>query len=172
MSSTDPHQGGDLFDMAKDGTTMPNDAGKQNLIPSVPRPDQISDSSNDPGAPDLQRAADNPTDISRVVFPPPLFHAPSLTDHSFFRPQSNRDIASTGEVLTGTGDALPAQVESKRLHMSANNPLAKGHDRYDKHTVQKESDLERYAGEGAGMEEVPGEEGLEGKREERERKEV
>lgn len=56
--------------------------------------------------------------------------------------------------------------------MSANNPLAKGHDRYDKHTVQKESDLERYAGEGPGMEEVPGEEGLEGKRDERERKEV
>ncbi|KAL9116268.1 MAG: hypothetical protein Q9187_007210, partial [Circinaria calcarea] len=66
MSSTDPHQGGDLFDMAKDGTTMPNDAGKQNLIPSVPRPDQISDSPNDFGAPDLQRAAENPTDISRA----------------------------------------------------------------------------------------------------------
>ena len=30
---SDPHEGGDLFDMAKDGTTMPNDAGKQNLIP-------------------------------------------------------------------------------------------------------------------------------------------
>ena len=74
MSSTDPHQGGDLFDMAKDGTTMPNDAGKHNLIPSVPRPDQISDTPNDLGASDLQRAADNPTDISRVntypIFPP------------------------------------------------------------------------------------------------------
>ncbi len=65
----DPHEGGDLFDMAKDGTTMPNDAGKQNLIPSVPRPDQITDPVNDPnnlGAADLASAADNPTDISRV----------------------------------------------------------------------------------------------------------
>ena len=38
MAPTDPHQGGDLFDMAKDGTSIPNDAGKMNLIPSKPRP--------------------------------------------------------------------------------------------------------------------------------------
>jgi hypothetical protein len=65
---SDPHEGGDLFDMAKDGTTMPNDAGKHNLIPSVPRPDQIADDSTDPGA------ADNPTDIPRVrlIFPSSL----------------------------------------------------------------------------------------------------
>jgi hypothetical protein len=28
MAPTDPKQGGDLFDMAKDGTSIPNDAGK------------------------------------------------------------------------------------------------------------------------------------------------
>ena len=72
MAPTDPKQGGDLFDMAKDGTSIPNDAGKQNLIPSVPRPDQITDPASDPndlGAPDTASAADNATDISRVVFP-------------------------------------------------------------------------------------------------------
>lgn len=55
--------------MAKDGTTMPNDAGKMNLIPSVPRPDQITDpatDANDMGAVGLQGAADNATDIPRV----------------------------------------------------------------------------------------------------------
>ena len=68
MANQDPHQGGDLFDMAKDGTTMPNDAGAHRLIPSVPRPDQITDPSDpdDPGAADLAGAADNATDISRV----------------------------------------------------------------------------------------------------------
>jgi hypothetical protein len=65
MAPTDPHQGGDLFDMAKDGTSIPNDAGKQNLIPSVPRPDQITDD-NDIGGSNLAGAADNPTDIARV----------------------------------------------------------------------------------------------------------
>lgn len=40
------------------------------------------------------------------------------------------------------------------------DPLAKGHDRYDKHARQKESDLERYQGEGAGADPAPGDEGL------------
>jgi hypothetical protein len=38
MAPTDPHQGGDIFDMAKDGTSIPNDAGKTNTIPSKSRP--------------------------------------------------------------------------------------------------------------------------------------
>lgn len=38
--------------------------------------------------------------------------------------------------------------------------MSKGHDRYDKHTKQKESDLERYAGEGAAVDKAPGEEEL------------
>ena len=65
MASSDPKQGGDLFDMAKEGTTIPGDAGKMNLIPSVPRPDQIA-SDSDTGAIDPAGAADNATDISRV----------------------------------------------------------------------------------------------------------
>ena len=77
MASSDPKQGGDLFDMAKDGTTMPNDAGKMNLIPSVPRPDQMTDDNNfgnNLGADNLAGAADNPTDISRVRTCPPHYY--------------------------------------------------------------------------------------------------
>ena len=71
MAATDEHQGGNLFDMAKDGTTIPNDAGKHNLIPSVPRPDQMTDDNNfgnNLGAQDLAGAADNATDIPRVCY--------------------------------------------------------------------------------------------------------
>jgi len=132
---TDPHQGGDLSDMAASGTSVPNDAGVQNLIPSVPRPDQLDENSTS-SADNLAGAADNGADL----------------------PRSNKDIGATGEVVTATGDQLPAQVESKNLHFGANGPLAKGHDRMDKHVRQKESDLERYAGEGAEVEKAPGEE--------------
>ena len=65
MASSDPKQGGDLFDMAKDGTSIPGDAGKMNLIPSVPRPDQIA-TDDETGAINYGGAADNATDISRV----------------------------------------------------------------------------------------------------------
>ena len=64
---------------------------------------------------------------------------------------------------------MPAESETKRNHFSG-DALSKGHQRYDKHTVQKESDFERFAGEGAGMDDVPGQEGA--GREERERKET
>jgi len=47
-------QGGDLASMAKDGTSIPGDAGVYNVLPSVPRPDQPQDSS-----------LDNATDIPR-----------------------------------------------------------------------------------------------------------
>ena len=70
MASQDPNpQGGSITDMAVEGTKIPSDAGTQNTIPSVPRPDQIADPSNDPnnlGATDLAGAADNAQDISRV----------------------------------------------------------------------------------------------------------
>ncbi|KUJ14364.1 uncharacterized protein LY89DRAFT_686844 [Mollisia scopiformis] len=133
----DPHQGGDLFDMAKDGTTIPNDAGKMRTIPSVPRPGEGEGDVN-ANRSSLASAASNPTDISRGV----------------------RDMGATGEVETGTGDQLPGAVESKRLHYGANEPLSKGHDRYDKHSRQKESDLERYAEPGPGVDLQPSEDGI------------
>ncbi|KAK8196633.1 hypothetical protein M8818_006798 [Zalaria obscura] len=140
MAPTDPKQGGSLSDMAVDGTSMPNDAGVQNTIPSVPRPDQTAENpgfdAGSLGSANTAGAADNATDM----------------------PRSTKDIGATGEVITGQGDQIPAQGESKRLHFGANDPLAKGHDRYDKHARQKESDLERYAGEGAEVTAAPGEE--------------
>lgn len=76
----------------------------------------------------------------------------------------------TGEAITGTGDTMPAESETKRLHFSG-GPLDKGSQRYDKHTKDSESHLEKFAGEGAGMQE--GDEDIDiGTREERERKEV
>jgi hypothetical protein len=62
------NDGGDLFDMAKDGTTVPEDAAKPRIIPSKPRPDQIA-SKPDPntlGATNLADAADSAQDIPRV----------------------------------------------------------------------------------------------------------
>ena len=70
MASQDAHpEGGSITDMAVEGTTVPEDAAKQRTIPSVPRPGQITDPSDDPnnyGAPSLAGAADNAQDISRV----------------------------------------------------------------------------------------------------------
>ena len=62
-------QGGDLSDMAATGTSIPDDAAKPRIIPSVARPDQVTDTASDPndlGASDLASAADNASDIPRV----------------------------------------------------------------------------------------------------------
>lgn len=72
MASDPNPKGGDLSDMAVDGTTVPEDSAKPRVIRSVPRPDQITDpatDSNNLGAVDLASAADNPQDISRVRNP-------------------------------------------------------------------------------------------------------
>lgn len=139
-SSNDPNpSGGDLSDMAVEGTTVPSDASKLNTIPSVPRPEQMAENpayhKGFINAADEAGAADNATDM----------------------PRQFKDIGATSEVITGTGDQMPAQIESKNLHFGANDPLAKGHDRYYKHAKQKESDLERYQGEGAAADVPPGE---------------
>ncbi len=125
--------------MAVDGTKIPNDAGKQNVISSVPRPDQKSGHSEfdsaGTGFAEPQSAADNATDL----------------------PRRNQDTGVTGEVVTGTGDQLPAEVETKRLHVGASNPAAKGHDRVEKHATSQ-SGVDRLAGEGVEVDAVPGEE--------------
>ena len=67
-----PNSGGDLFDMAEKGTTVPDDAAKPRTIPSKPRPDQIA-SAEDPnqmGSSDLAGAATNAGDIPRVGHTP------------------------------------------------------------------------------------------------------
>jgi hypothetical protein len=70
MAQSGPNSGGDLFDMAKDGTSVPSNAAQPNYIPSKPRPDQIA-SETDPnnlGGRTLAEAATNEGDIPRVLF--------------------------------------------------------------------------------------------------------
>jgi hypothetical protein len=97
MVHQDPHQGGSLFEMAASGTTIPNDAGKMNTLPSVARPDQRAEHFGFDNAgiaePSTAKAVDNATDL----------------------PRSTRDMGETGEVITGTGNSMPAGVESKHV---------------------------------------------------------
>ncbi|KAI1781487.1 hypothetical protein F4818DRAFT_399143 [Hypoxylon cercidicola] len=58
-------EGGDLSQMAKDGTSIPGDAGKQNTIPSVPNPDQKRNTGGGIGAASLNSAADNPVGAAK-----------------------------------------------------------------------------------------------------------
>jgi len=133
MSSQDAHTGGDLSEMAATGTKIPNDAGKMNIIPSVPRPDQDNSNPGGIGSTSQAFAVDNPIDI----------------------PRQNKDMGLTDEIITGTGDQMPSTVEAKRLHYPANEPRAKGHERDHKHVAQT-SDFERFQGEGGKMEDSPG----------------
>ena len=67
-SQSGPDSGGDLFDMAEKGTTVPEDSAKPRIIPSKPRPDEVA-SDSDPnymGATTLSEAATNAGDIPRV----------------------------------------------------------------------------------------------------------
>ncbi|ETN40447.1 uncharacterized protein HMPREF1541_04724 [Cyphellophora europaea CBS 101466] len=130
-SQQGPNSGGDLFDMAKDGTKVPESAAQPNLIPSKPRPDQIASASdpNQIGGANLAEAADNQGDI----------------------PRSTRDVDHQ-EILTGTGDALPAQTMGKRLHNVpggvTQDPQAKGSTRFEAHKAG-DSDITRGATEGS-----------------------
>ena len=63
-------------------------------------------------------------------------------------------------MILGTRDQLPTQVENKRLLYGANDPLRKGHDRYGKHSRQKERDLEGHANEGSSVHLQPSEDGI------------
>ncbi len=131
----DPHQGGRLEDWAESGTSIPNDAGLQRTIPSVPQPDEADADATTSES--LATAAANPTDIPRTA----------------------RDTGMTGAVVTGTGDPLPAAaVEGKNMAGGGNEPLAKGSSRYAKHARQPQSDVDKYASEGVGVEAAPGEE--------------
>ena len=96
-NQTDSHQGGSLSDMAPTGTTIPNDAGIQNKIPSVPRPDQ---------------RAENPQFTNEGLGEPSGAFA---ADNAASMPRSPGDVAGpTGEVITGQGNTLPAGAETKR----------------------------------------------------------
>lgn len=59
--------------------------------------------------------------------------------------KSTKDKAPTSQIITATGDALPAEAASKNLQELGNPDLSKGHARYDKHVRQKGSDQEKGA---------------------------
>lgn len=117
--------------MAPTGTDVPNDAGKMRTIPSVPRPDQRAENSlyDNQGIaePSTAAAADNATDL----------------------PRSTRDVGQTGEVMTGTGNTIPASIESKRAYMGTNIPGGSGDTRDQKHHSHNRSAFDRYAKEDA-----------------------
>lgn len=129
MVRQDSHQGGSLSDMAPGGTTMPNDAGKMNIIPSVPRPDQ--------------RAEHFGFDNDGLAEPSRAFAADNATD----LPRSTRDVGQTGEVVSGTGNTIPASIESKRAYMGSNIPGGAGDTRDIKHHNYNRSAFDRHAKE-------------------------
>lgn len=65
--------------------------------------------------------------------------------------------------MTGTGDALPSQVDSKRLHQVpggvTHDPNAKGSTRYTEHIAQQ-SEFVTGASDGPQAEAAPGQEKL------------
>lgn len=159
MAQSGPKSGGDLFDLAKDGTTVPEDSAKPRLISSKPRPDQIA-SEADPnyiGGTTLAEAADNAGDIPRVCTTSCLR---VLSRLSLTAAQTVTDKV-VSEVLTGTGDTMPSQTDSKRLHNVpggvVHDPNAKGSTRYEKHIVG-DSDVNHGASEGPGVDKAPGDE--------------
>ena len=132
------HTGGNLSDMAAKGTKIPGDAGIQNTIPSVPAPDQLRDAAptaNPLGSRSDQASAGGALDAAR----------------------SFRDAGMTGEVTTGTGDALPASIESKRLDFDQTRhaPGGHGHSR-DTKLAQHKEDFSRLAAPGEGAGDAPG----------------
>ncbi|GME27240.1 ATP-dependent metalloprotease [Neofusicoccum parvum] len=141
MAPSDPHTGGTLESMAATGTTMPNDAGRQNVIPSGPRDTSAADPAdlNPLGSrPDIQSAAGNAFDAPR---------------------RARNDAGATGEVVSGVGAAVPASVETKRTDFDASKhaPGAKGHGR-DVNAGQHVDGFGGLAAEGAGVDRAPGEE--------------
>lgn len=144
MSSSDPHTGGTLEQMAAKGTRVPNDAGLQNTIPSKPNPS------------DLRSAT-----TSHAGDPNPLGSHPTAQAAGGLAdvPRSARDAAPAGEVATGTGDSVPAAVETKRLDPGDERFRAKG-----AHGHPREARVEQHVnafegGQGAEAQAAPGEEG-------------
>lgn len=62
------NSGGDLFDLAKDGTKVPEDSAEPRYIASKARPDQVAAAKdpNDLGSSTMAGAATNAGDIPRV----------------------------------------------------------------------------------------------------------
>ena len=87
--------------------------------------------------------------------------AASAADNPTDMPRNPRDMGTAGsEMITGTGDQMPGQTISKNTHFSGGNPLAKGSQRYDKHTRDNESTIDKGAAPTHEVVAPPGEEEL------------
>ncbi|OCK77397.1 hypothetical protein K432DRAFT_384723 [Lepidopterella palustris CBS 459.81] len=90
--------------MAVGGTSIPNAAGIQCIVPSVPRPDQKD--------PLIEFSQANPA---------------SANDYATDIPRGVRDHGQTVEAITDTGDQLPSSIE-KNLDDAGCDPREKSHD--------------------------------------------
>ncbi|CAG8888560.1 unnamed protein product [Penicillium egyptiacum] len=125
MVQEDPHQGGSLSEMGQ-GTSMPNDAGLMNTIPSVPRPDQ--------------RAEHRRFDNEGIAEPSTVMATDNTTDW----PRSTRDVGQSGEVISGTGNSMEAGLEAKRAYMGPNHHAGHGETREIKGAKYGQSVFDRY----------------------------
>lgn len=101
--SKESYRGGSLEEMsARGGTSIPNEAGTQQTISSEPDRRRDAAYQANTTAPDLQGVADN----------------------SAAMPAD--DLGLTGEVVTASGDQLPADVEAKRLGMDTAGGKVRG----------------------------------------------
>jgi hypothetical protein len=122
--------------MAESGTRIPNDAGLQNTIPSVPRPDQ------------KQRQQKGRGETEEHLFEERDFPLTAQADNPQDMPRSARDTGlPSGEVVSGTGDTMPDEIESKRLHFGTGDPGAKGSLRTYKHEVHRQTRFNKGAAE-------------------------
>ncbi|CAF3565026.1 unnamed protein product [Fusarium graminearum] len=87
---SDSKKGADLFDMAKDGTSIPGDAGEMNTIKSVPNPHQRDgEAAGGLGSTSLANAADNALN------------------------ESEGRESGIGEVISASGHDVPNSVTGK-----------------------------------------------------------
>ncbi|KAJ5834679.1 hypothetical protein N7447_000705 [Penicillium robsamsonii] len=68
----------------------------------------------------------------------------TAADNTTDLPRSTRDVGQSGEVIGGTGNFMPAGIESKHAYMGANHHAVHGDTRDLKHSKYDRSEFERY----------------------------
>lgn len=121
-NEAEARRGGKLEEMAIHGTSIPSDSGTQHII-----------------HPSRNKRVEKAYEAS-TTFKNPL--DPSLADNTVDIP-SRSDGGLTGEVVTGTGDQLPADVEAKRVGQDSSGGKNLGG---SKHTLKDMRSREIQAG--------------------------
>jgi hypothetical protein len=106
----------------------------QNTIPSVPRPDQ-KERRQQKGRGETEEQLLEDRDFEQADNPQDM-------------PRSARDTGlPSREVVSGTGDTMPDEIESKRMHFGTGDPGAKGSLRTYKHEVHRQTRFNKPAAE-------------------------